>query len=130
MVDDDVVEQSTAGDSGPAAALEIVVLEVRVLGANYPAFVERIASHSGLLEDVRGDTDAGAVTGRHPERQIGALNVELVRRLVGAGISTVLEIRVQNTGEIDGNRHRSRWRRRRRRSGLCSVGRLLREKRG
>src|SRR4029077_12483519 len=98
----------------PGGTLDQIVLEVRVLRADYPTSVEVVVRRRGLLEHVGSDANAGAVTSRHPERQIRTFEVELVLRLRGSFVSTVLVVGVQHSGEIDWNRDdsglRGRWR--------------------
>src|SRR2546423_2921612 len=98
---DHLVVQKTAANVGvPAGTLDKVVLEIRVLGADHPPSVERIVRGRLLLEHVSSDANAGALTGRHSEGEIGALHVEVVGCFRRASGTTGLEIGVQNSGNI------------------------------
>src|SRR5205823_14512024 len=91
VIDDDVVKESAPNVRVPAGALDQIVLEVSVLGTDYPTSVERIVRRCLLLEHVSGDANARAIACRHPEGEIGPLEVELVGRFGGTLVSAVLK---------------------------------------
>jgi hypothetical protein len=103
MVGHNVLNQSRASDAMPAAASQILVLEIRVLGSYHPPFIERIVRSGGLLKDIGRNANVGAISRRYPESQVGSFKVELVLGMSRSLVSAVLEVRVQHTGEVDRN---------------------------
>ena len=78
MIDDDVVQQSGSREQSEIRTLDKVVLQIRVLRADNPTSIERVARGIRLLEDIGGDANARLLASRHPESQVGALEIELV----------------------------------------------------
>src|SRR5687768_8082963 len=101
MVDEDVVHEAEASSSARSPAPEVVVLEICVLGAHGPAAIVRVAAGLQLLEDVGRYADAGPIARRHAEREVHALEIELVRRACGTSVGPILEVRKQDAREID-----------------------------
>src|ERR1700736_5480932 len=102
MINHNVVDQSAASYSGPAVALQVVVLKIGVLRAYHPAFIESVVRRGLLLKNVGGDANAGAVSRGHPECQIRALEIELVLVLCGALGALILIVRIQHSRKVDG----------------------------
>src|SRR5665213_3862949 len=106
MVDQHRVYQSDAARERPVSrlrSLEKVILQVGVLRAQHPALVIGVVASDGLLIQISGDANAGAIACRHPERQIRPLDVELVLSLVRAFGALILIAPEDDTGEIDRN---------------------------
>src|SRR5205814_6074302 len=104
VIDHDVVKKPAADVRIPESALDEIVLEVCVLGADHPSPIKSVVRGGGLLKHVSGDANTGAVAGRHPESQVGALDVELVLRLGCPLVAAVLRVCVQNPRKIHGYR--------------------------
>src|SRR2546426_4587194 len=103
MVNHHVVEKATANARIPGSALDEIVLEVGVFGADNPTSVKRVVRGGGLLKDIRGDADARPISRRHSERQVRTFEVEFVLGLRCSLIAAVLKVRVQHSGKIDRN---------------------------
>src|SRR6185437_6328487 len=94
--------------------LEIVVLQIAVLETHEPALIAAGRS-TGL--DVGRDAYARAGTGRHPEGQIGAFDIELVGRVAAVGglggvVGLDIEVPEHDAREIERWGLHLGWRRR------------------
>ena len=102
MIDHDRVQHTESRDRREIrrATGEIVVLQVRVLEAHRPTGVERSVGRVQLLKDVRRDTNARPVAGRHAKGEVDALDVELVL-VLRLNVVSILVVAVDDSGEID-----------------------------
>ena len=84
--------------------LRPLVLQVRVLGSDGV----RVARRVGAPEDVRRDPDARVISRRHPEGEIGAVDDELVVRLIaerrGRRRHLIVEAAEDHAGEVEARR--------------------------
>jgi hypothetical protein len=136
VVNEHRVDETNPRHSQPVGArlsLEIVVLEVRVLGAKDPTLVVRVGvvGRARLLKDVGSNANARAIAGGHSESQVRALEIELVLSFVRR-LTVVLIIPEDNAREIQHGRRRGfGCRSGRVRLGLRRIGlRILCGKRG
>ena len=109
LIDDDILHRADASKetrAGTESVAQPGVLEVGVLEAERPTLVEGVRRGVRVLEDVRRDADLGVVAGRHPEGQIGAVDVELIGGLTaktrsGRRVGSDVVAAEHQTREID-----------------------------